>query len=124
MNSANNAGILARLRFQLALRARYLRPRLRSASLGRSHPIERIYVINLDRQPLRWRQMTRELGRIADRAGTPVSSIARRFSAIDYQYLEAPPSAALVQADYSLADQLSSNRIRSFPQTKELVSDA
>lgn len=71
-----------------------------------SDGIQRIYVINLDRQPDRWRLMTRELGRLQDRSGKPLHVMARRFSAIDARYREGQPSRDVIQPYYSLADQL------------------
>ena len=68
--------------------------------------IQRIYVINLDRKPDRWRQVSRELGRLRDRSGKRLSSISRRFSAVDARYVEGLPDRAVLQTNYSLADQL------------------
>lgn len=68
--------------------------------------IQRIYVINLDRKPDRWQQVSRELSRFRDRSGSPLSSIARRFSAIDARYLEGDLDNKILQPHYSLADQL------------------
>src|SRR5205823_4488667 len=71
-----------------------------------SNRIQRVYVINLDRQPNRWRRMTRELAALKDRSGRPLTTIARRFSAIDARYRDGKPDRYLLQTDYSLADQL------------------
>jgi GR25 family glycosyltransferase involved in LPS biosynthesis len=93
----------------MMLGARYLGTRSTSESLGVDHEyagIQRIYVINLDRQPDRWRLMSRELGRLTDRSGKPLNAIARRFSAIDARYREWQPSRDVIQPYYSLADQL------------------
>lgn len=68
--------------------------------------IQRIYVINLDRRPDRWRQISKELRRIRNRLDKPLSSITRRFSAIDARYLNKESVNKVLRADYSLADQL------------------
>ena len=109
MNEQRYAGLLARVGFRAMLGARYLGTSSRSESLGTDHEYEgihRIYVINLDRQPDRWRLISRELGRLRDRSGTRLNAIARRFSAIDARYREGQPGRDEIQPYYSLADQL------------------
>lgn len=71
-----------------------------SGSLGR------VYVINLDRKPARWRRLRRELDRFRGRNGTRLTTLARRVSAIDARYMTTPPDAAILQPVYTLADQL------------------
>lgn len=68
--------------------------------------IQRIYVINLDRKPDRWRKISRELERIHCRSGESLSSITRRFSAIDARYIDKEVDVEVLQTHYSLADQL------------------
>lgn len=68
--------------------------------------IQRIYVINLDRKPDRWKQVSRELKRIKCRSKSSLLSISRRFSAIDARYLDNEISSNLLRPYYSLADQL------------------
>ncbi|WP_158624564.1 family 16 glycosylhydrolase [Corallococcus sp. CA041A] len=68
--------------------------------------IERIYVINLDRAQDRWSALNRELGRLKDGEGRPLSAISRRFSAIDARYIAGPPPANLLEPTYTLAEQL------------------
>jgi len=80
-----------------------------SKSLGadqRQITIQRVYVINLDRQPDRWHLMSRELAGLKDSSGQPVIAITRRFSAIDARYHDRRDSTGLIQPFYSLADQL------------------
>jgi GR25 family glycosyltransferase involved in LPS biosynthesis len=67
--------------------------------------VSRIYVINLDRRPDRWKRVRRELDRFRDRDGERLSSLARRFSAVDARYLESWDPAVLNQ-QFTLADQL------------------
>ena len=109
MNTTRHSGLFSRLRFQVKLGTRYLGANPSSESFGPEEhhdTIQRIYVINLDREPDRWRQMSQELGRLRDRVGRPLSTISRRFSAVDARYYKGPPSSALIQPHYSLADQL------------------
>jgi GR25 family glycosyltransferase involved in LPS biosynthesis len=68
--------------------------------------LRRIYVINLDRRPDRWRRVRRELDRFQDRNGERLSALARRFSAVDARYMEAPPDSAMLIPKFTLADQL------------------
>jgi GR25 family glycosyltransferase involved in LPS biosynthesis len=68
--------------------------------------IQQIYVINLDRQVDRWNQIQRELQRIYSGSKTPLSEIAKRFSAVDARYYTDSPSHLDLQTYYSLADQL------------------
>ena len=50
--------------------------------------------------------MSRELGRLHDRAGKSLAMISRRFSAVDARYSKGLPNSKLIQPHYSLADQL------------------
>ena len=91
------------------LGTRYLGTSASSVSFGtKEHysAIERIYVINLDREPDRWRQMRRELGNLHDRSGEPLTMISRRFSAVDARHYKGLLNNELIQPQYSLADQL------------------
>jgi GR25 family glycosyltransferase involved in LPS biosynthesis len=109
MNGSIPSGRLSRLRFQLLLGARRFEFTSKVGSFGsdtKTDAIERIYVINLDRQPQRWRLIGNELSRLKDRSGKPLAAMARRFSAVDAQYLEGEPDGKVVQPHYSLADQL------------------
>ena len=109
MNTARKTGLLSRLWFRATLGARYLGNKTSSESLGiekHSDTIQRIYVINLDRKPDRWRQMRRELGSLRDRSGKSLAAMSRRFSAVDARYYKGPTSRGLIQPYYSLADQL------------------
>lgn len=76
-------------------------------SFGDHHDaILRIYVINLDRKPDRWRQVSRELGRLSGPSGIPLSTISRRFAAVDARYFHGVPPGEELQPHYTLADQL------------------
>jgi GR25 family glycosyltransferase involved in LPS biosynthesis len=68
--------------------------------------IQRVYVINLDRKPDRWHQVSQELDRIKIRSGTTLSEISRRYSAIDARYLNDKIDEKMLIPYFSLADQL------------------
>ncbi|WP_344785283.1 family 16 glycosylhydrolase [Microbacterium kribbense] len=63
-------------------------------------------MINLDRRPDRWRRVRRELDRFRDRNGERLSSLVRRFSAVDARYMEAGPDLSVLIPTFTLADQL------------------
>lgn len=71
-----------------------------------ANSIQRIYVINLDRNPNRWSQISRELNRIRSSSDEPLFSIARRFSAVDARYIDKETDSNVLRTEYSLADQL------------------
>lgn len=71
-----------------------------------TNALRRIYVINLDRRPDRWRRVRRELDRFQDRHGERLSAVARRLSAIDARYMEATHDPATLIPKFTLADQL------------------
>lgn len=108
MNVTPFAGFTDRLRSWVTLQTRFFAAnRIATAfSYDDPHAIQRIYVINLDRKPHRWGQVSRELGRLTSRSGMPLSSISRRFSAVDARYFEGMPSSDVLLPHYSLADQL------------------
>jgi GR25 family glycosyltransferase involved in LPS biosynthesis len=69
--------------------------------------IDSIFVINLDRQSNRWSDMVRELDRILDATGKPLSERVIRYSAFDAQaYHSESPDNADVDPLYTLGDQL------------------
>lgn len=68
--------------------------------------IEAIFVINLDRQPKRWRRVTRELRRFSTADGENLMSIVRRVAAIDARDGRAVAAAADVDPVYQIGDQL------------------
>ena len=109
MNTARQSGFLPRVWLWAMLGARYLESNTTSESFGKerhSDNVQRIYVINLDRKPDRWRQMTRELSRLHDRSGNPLAAMSRRFSAVDARYYHELTGRDLVQSSYHLSDQL------------------
>jgi len=65
-----------------------------------------IVVVNLDRQPRRWRRVTRELGRFRTSEGVPLTSITRRLVAVDARDGLAVAATVDVDAMYRMGDQL------------------
>ena len=63
-------------------------------------------VINLERQPRRWRQVTRELGRFRTSEGLPLTSITRRLAAVDARDGRTGAATADVDAIYRIGDHL------------------
>jgi GR25 family glycosyltransferase involved in LPS biosynthesis len=109
MNVRSLSGVDERLRSELAYRTRRIGTTSRSTSFGLpldTDAIGRVLVINLDRRPDRWRHVSRELDRILGRTGRPISSISRRFSAVDARYLDVESSRSDIDTDYYLTDQL------------------
>ncbi len=109
MNTSTYSGFFSRLRYRAMIGARYLGRKTSSESFGAEEhhdAIQRIYVINLDREPDRWRHMSRELRSLYDRSGKPLTAISRRFSAVDARYYKGLPNSEVIQPHYSLADQL------------------
>ena len=109
MNVVSLAGYFERLRSRLAMQMRLTDIRTKTFSFmsaGLEDSIERIYVINLDRTPDRWHQISRELRRFQSSSGNSLFSITRRFSAVDARYLATDPDPKILLPTYSLADQL------------------
>jgi GR25 family glycosyltransferase involved in LPS biosynthesis len=109
LNEGSYRGFVARLSYRAMLGARYLGPSPVCQTIGMrrlGNAIDRIYVINLDRQTERWDQICRELARLIDNSGKPVSDLAVRFPAVDARHHSGTPSLAVLRRSYSLADQL------------------
>jgi len=109
MNTLPFFSFFTRLRHKLIFHTRLLDTRTKSNSFTTqkvTNSIQRIYVINLDRKPNRWHQISRELKRIRSWSGKPLFSITRRFSAVDARYLNKETDNSVLHTEYSLADQL------------------
>lgn len=111
MNHFSYPGLLFRLAYRLALSGRWIATKPVCKSFGRiadhsSETIQQIYVINLDRQALRWSEMQRELQHIYDGSGSPLVELTRRFPAIDARDYAGSPNESVIETYYSLADQL------------------
>lgn len=69
--------------------------------------IEKVYVINLDREPRRWSKVQKELRRILDSDGEELLKLTERHVAVDAnKFLEDPPKDANIDPFYTLGDQL------------------
>jgi GR25 family glycosyltransferase involved in LPS biosynthesis len=69
--------------------------------------IEKIYVINLDREPGRWSKMEQELRHILDTSGAELLNLTERHVAIDANaFSEEPLKDADIDPFYTLGDQL------------------
>lgn len=112
MNPLRPSRSLFRLLHMLFLRCRFWLPRQRcrvfgQASDGPGSGIRRIFVINLDRQASRWKDLLRELDHILDASREPLSGRATRFSACDAQVDPTRfPDYSEVDGFYTLGDQL------------------
>ena len=112
MNLSKPLSSASRIIHVLFLRARSHLPRQRSVTFDEGFDALRsgigpIFVINLDRQTSRWTDTVRELGRILDAQGMPLSDRVVRYSACDAQ--ADPPElvdGTMVQPFYTLGDQL------------------
>lgn len=110
MNGGAYETFVRRLAFRLKLSLRWFTPRpmLRafgSDSVAGARRIQQIFVINLDRQQVRWRRMQRELARIRANGGEPLITLTTRFPAIDAK-ITPDVAAGLVESVYSLSEQL------------------
>lgn len=102
------SGIAGRVGHHIRAAVRFLDPVRRVdafSSRSGEGSIGRIYVINLDRKPLRWRRTRSELHRFKGRDGEALDDLARRFSAIDARYMADTESSSLIPT-FTLAEQL------------------
>ena len=112
MNLSKPLRAASRLLYSWFLRYRTYLPRQQcfafvQPSDGHTSGIGPIFVINLDRQPDRWTDVRRELGRIVDSAGTPLSERIVRYSACDAQACSDEMLATDdIEPFYTLGDQL------------------
>src|SRR5687767_7053703 len=69
--------------------------------------IEKVYVINLDREPGRWMNMGKELKHILTVSGAQISALTERYAAVDANTLSAElPKDGDIDPFYTLGDQL------------------
>jgi GR25 family glycosyltransferase involved in LPS biosynthesis len=109
MNTLSFAEFKERLAHRVRVRTRVLDPNRRASVFserGEADSLGRIYVINLDRKPDRWRRVRRELDRFRGRHGERLTALTRRISAIDARYMAPAPDPAVLRPSYTLADQL------------------
>lgn len=109
MNLLSFADFRTRLSHRLRLGIRLFDPDRRAnvfSKGGEPDALQRIYVINLDRKPDRWRRQRAELNRFRERHGERLSTLTRRFSAVDARYLDPTPDRQTLHPTFSLAEQL------------------
>lgn len=98
--------------YQFLLALRRLLPKQKSKAFSmkgaqKGSKIEKVYVINLDRAPIRWADMQHELRRILGASGEELLSLTDRHVATDANaFLEDPPKDAYIDPFYTLEDQL------------------
>ncbi|MBA7623549.1 hypothetical protein ES703_30945 [subsurface metagenome] len=112
MNLSKSLLAPSKLLYRIGLKSRRLLPKQLCNTFGKSnsierHQIERIYVINLDSQPDRWKEMSQELNRILDSSRTELTKLTVRYPAVDARSFAQP----LIEDDevnplYNLGDQL------------------
>lgn len=112
MNLKDPSSLVLGCIFQLWLHFRRLLPRQRCRAFAPKSEnqrvrIQKVYVINLDRQPGRWSRMQRELKHILDSSGRELLGLTERYSAVDGRaFPKEPPMDADVDPFYTLKDQL------------------
>jgi GR25 family glycosyltransferase involved in LPS biosynthesis len=95
------------LAFELRRAAAALLPAQRIAAFGRDKSrVASVLVINLERQPRRWRRILRELGRFYTADGSPLPSMVRRLAAVDARDGRAVAATADVDPVYRMRDHL------------------
>jgi GR25 family glycosyltransferase involved in LPS biosynthesis len=98
--------------FRLWLNLRRLLPRRKCRTFGvpdaeECHRIQKIYVINLDRQPERWSELEQELRHLLDSSGTELLRLTERHVATDAKsFTQEPSKDADIDPFYTLGEQL------------------
>ncbi|ESY39216.1 glycoside hydrolase [Mesorhizobium sp. LNJC384A00] len=107
MNLSKASCFLHNFIFRAARAAACVLPGGRMVAFGtRDDQIGAILVVNLTRQPRRWRRVIRELRRFRMADGSPLTSIVNRFAAIDARDGRAIAATADVDPNYRIGDQL------------------
>lgn len=112
MNRTTFSSTPLKILFSIAMKCRRLLPKKRSKAFGSLNTnekprIERIYVINLNRQPSRWSKIQQELRQVLDWSGVELLNRTERYVAVDAtQFLEEPIKDADIDPIYTLGDQL------------------
>lgn len=102
----------SKLLFRIMTTCRMLLPRKRSKAFGtlklkNESRIERIYAINLIRQPVRWVELEHELRNLLDWSGTELWNLTSRYEAVDAQdFPYEIPKDSDVDPIYTLGEQL------------------
>lgn len=101
-----------RLIYRIAMKGRRFLPKQKSRTFGlyAANGLPRIgevFVVNLDRQQDRWREITRELARVVDSSGESLTSLLQRHPAVDASdFSRHPPVGGDLYPFYTLRDQL------------------
>jgi len=82
--------------------------------------ISQIYVINLDRQLLRWEKVTRELSLVLNGSGDQLTMCTTRVSAVDALEFENTVNTKAVDHTYTLGEQLFVDPRRTLPKRLNL----
>lgn len=112
MNITKTPGAIFRLIYRYALQGRWLLNKQICKTFGQAqngtspHTIEHIYVINLDRQLHRWKQIKKELSYVLDASKIPLNTRTTRISAVDARQFETTVNADDITQTYSLGEQL------------------
>lgn len=112
MNLASKQSIIVIYIFRFWLTIRRIFPWQKCLAFGSKTKkdqilIDKIYVINLDRESTRWSKMNQELRQIIDIHGANLTKITERIAAIDARtYTKEPVKDEKVNPFYNLYDQL------------------
>ncbi len=112
MNLSKRLSIIQRFAKKVLLKVRVCLPAQKSSTFGRAldkagSGIGAVYVINLERQPERWKDIRSELSRILDADGASLARRAIRVSACDALLMSSREfNSELIDPYYSLGDQL------------------
>ncbi|HEJ2674101.1 TPA: family 16 glycosylhydrolase [Pseudomonas aeruginosa] len=107
MNLRDASGILRGIAFRLLRAIASIFPGGKISAFGTGEGlINSILIVNLDRQPRRWRRVVRELRRFRTADDVSLASIARRFAAVDARDGRAVAATADVDSTYRISDQL------------------
>lgn len=107
MNIREASSLLRILPFRMLRALLGILPGGSISAFGRGEKkIGSILIINLERQPVRWRRILREIGRFRNHEGKPLTSMTARLKAIDARDGRAVAATADVDPKYRLRDQL------------------
>lgn len=107
MNLLRASGYVQRFAFRTLRAITGVIPGGRISAFGTGEGmIGKVLIVNLDRQPQRFRRTLRELSRFRTSEGAPLTSIARRLPAVDARDGRAVAATVDVDSTYRVGDQL------------------
>lgn len=112
MNLVRSPIAAMRHAFRIWLDLRKFLPKQKCRSFGAQSSghwpgIEKIFVINLDREPVRWAFIEKELKHLMNPLGGNLFDLTERYAAIDAKnFVTDPPKDAFIDPFYTLGDQL------------------